>query len=184
MEEVIVKIEENVTDVTILVNSGYIVAVANHSDLILDDGTNPHNTNKNDVGLGNVPNYDFTAEVNINNAKISFPEAPNDNYRYLRGNNQWTSENRHVDLGTISGATLNLDLTAGETFTATITENTTIAFVNPIAKVVTLDLTGDFSITFPAGTTIVGDSYDGNVVNKIAIEYKSATDIFVSITNR
>ena len=91
---------------------------------------------------------------------------------------------RHLDLGTISGATLNLDLTAGETFTATITENTTIAFVNPIVKVVTLDLTGDFSITFPAGTTIVGDSYDGTVWNKIAIEYKSATDIFVSITNR
>jgi len=33
----------------------------NHSDLNLDDGTNPHNTNKSDVGLGNVDN---TSDLN------------------------------------------------------------------------------------------------------------------------
>lgn len=31
-------------------------AITNHSELILDDGTNPHGTTKNDVGLGNVDN--------------------------------------------------------------------------------------------------------------------------------
>ena len=33
----------------------------NHSDLNLDDGTNPHNTNQSDVGLGNVDN---TSDLN------------------------------------------------------------------------------------------------------------------------
>ncbi len=33
----------------------------NHSDLNLDDGTNPHNTTKSDVSLGNVDN---TSDVN------------------------------------------------------------------------------------------------------------------------
>jgi trimeric autotransporter adhesin len=31
---------------------------------------NPHNVTKAEVGLGNVPNYDFTAEMNANNAKV------------------------------------------------------------------------------------------------------------------
>ncbi len=33
----------------------------NHSDMTLDDGTNPHGTTKTDVGLSNVPNTDATA---------------------------------------------------------------------------------------------------------------------------
>lgn len=36
----------------------------NHSQLTLDDGTNPHGTTKSDVGLGNVPNLDTTDAVN------------------------------------------------------------------------------------------------------------------------
>jgi len=36
-------------------------SIINHSDLTLDDGTNPHGTTKNDVGLGNVDN---TSDVN------------------------------------------------------------------------------------------------------------------------
>lgn len=35
-----------------------------HSQLILDDGTNPHGTTKSDVGLSNVPNIDTTNAVN------------------------------------------------------------------------------------------------------------------------
>lgn len=32
----------------------------NHSELALDDGTNPHGTTKTDIGLSNVPNVDAT----------------------------------------------------------------------------------------------------------------------------
>ncbi len=38
--------------------------VTDHSDLNLDDGTNPHGTTKTDVGLPNVPNLDTTDAVN------------------------------------------------------------------------------------------------------------------------
>ena len=38
--------------------------ITNHSELTLDDGTNPHGTTKNDVGLANVPNLDTTDAVN------------------------------------------------------------------------------------------------------------------------
>jgi hypothetical protein len=36
-----------------------------HSDLTLDDGTNPHGTTKTDVGLSNVPNVDTSTTANI-----------------------------------------------------------------------------------------------------------------------
>jgi hypothetical protein len=38
-----------------------IPPISNHSQLNLDDGTNPHGTTKNDVGLGNVDN---TSDIN------------------------------------------------------------------------------------------------------------------------
>ena len=38
--------------------------ISNHSELSLDDGTNPHGTTKSDVGLGDVPNLDTTNAVN------------------------------------------------------------------------------------------------------------------------
>ena len=38
--------------------------ITNHSGLNLDDGTNPHGTTKQDVGLGDVPNLNTTEAVN------------------------------------------------------------------------------------------------------------------------
>lgn len=38
--------------------------VENHSELNLDDGTNPHGTTKSDVGLSDVPNLNTTDAVN------------------------------------------------------------------------------------------------------------------------
>lgn len=38
------------------------ITTKDHSDLNLDDGTNPHGTTKNDVGLGSVANIDCTPE--------------------------------------------------------------------------------------------------------------------------
>ena len=42
----------------------YESALDKHSELTLDDGTNPHGTTKGDVGLSNVPNLDTTEAVN------------------------------------------------------------------------------------------------------------------------
>ena len=48
----------------------------NHSELTLDDGTNPHGTTKADVGLSNVPNTDLTSAVALNTAKVSNVDHP------------------------------------------------------------------------------------------------------------
>jgi hypothetical protein len=54
----------------ILENIYKISGVSKHSELDLDDGSNPHGTTKTDVGLSNVPNTDFTSAVALNTAKI------------------------------------------------------------------------------------------------------------------
>lgn len=45
-------------------NLNPVATSGDHSDLTLDDGTNPHGTTKSDVGLSNVPNTDATQRSN------------------------------------------------------------------------------------------------------------------------
>lgn len=45
--------------------------VVDHSALNLDDGTNPHNTTKSDVGLSNVPNVDATQRANHTGTQLA-----------------------------------------------------------------------------------------------------------------
>lgn len=60
-------------------NSYYMLAdgiprtfgVGDHSQLNLDDGTNPHGTTKSDVGLSNVPNVDATQRANHTGTQLS-----------------------------------------------------------------------------------------------------------------
>ena len=80
------------------------------------------------------------------------------------------------------GATLVLDFDDYETWTATLTEALTISITNEKVKVVTLDLTGDFAITYPVGSSLVGDTYDGTDGNKITIEWKT-NSILIIVTN-
>ena len=49
----------------------------NHSEVNLDDGTNPHGTTKSDVGLGNVPNLDTTNAVNNAHDAVTLTGTPN-----------------------------------------------------------------------------------------------------------
>jgi autotransporter-associated beta strand protein len=51
--------------------------VTEHSELTLDDGTNPHGTTKADVGLSNVPNLDTTDAVNKAHDAVTLDGAPN-----------------------------------------------------------------------------------------------------------
>ena len=50
-----------------------------HSGLTLDDGTNPHNTTKSDVGLGNVPNVDATQRANHTGTQLAATISDFDN---------------------------------------------------------------------------------------------------------
>jgi hypothetical protein len=58
--------ESNPLDDSYIQNKPTIpTVISDHSDLTLDDGTNPHGTTKTDVGLSNVPNVDTTTTANI-----------------------------------------------------------------------------------------------------------------------
>lgn len=47
-----------------------------HSQLTLDDGTNPHGTTKTDIGLSNVPNLDTTNAVNKAHDAVTLTGTP------------------------------------------------------------------------------------------------------------
>lgn len=103
-------------NVSELVNdSGYITDIVgeNHSDLTLDDGTNPHGTTKSDVGLANADN---TSDANkpISSATQTA----------LDGKKNTFTENTafNKDFGTTSGTVLE-----GDTRTITPSEISTIA---------------------------------------------------------
>lgn len=67
IEEITINATPNLIEVNINnMNAG------KHSDLILDDGTNPHGTTKTDVGLSNVPNLDTTNAVNLTHTHNNF----------------------------------------------------------------------------------------------------------------
>lgn len=67
IEEVTINATPNLIEVNINnINAG------KHSDLVLDDGTNPHGTTKTDVGLSNVPNLDTTNAVNLAHTHSNF----------------------------------------------------------------------------------------------------------------
>lgn len=86
---------------TVLISSGASAAPGfaqlAHSNLNLDDGTNPHSTTKSDVGLGNVPNVDATDADNISdgstNAIITLTQETNFGTAYTHS--QITTGNPH-----------------------------------------------------------------------------------------
>ena len=55
----------NTETVNVLISES-MVPIINH----IDNHNNPHNTTATQVGLGLVPNHDFTSEVNANTAKV------------------------------------------------------------------------------------------------------------------
>tara|TARA_R110000803_G_scaffold181350_1_gene243739 strand:- start:200 stop:985 length:786 start_codon:yes stop_codon:yes gene_type:complete len=67
-EQVNITILDSTAQVNIAVESGG--GVSKHSELTLDDGTNPHATTKTDVGLSNILNVDLTPAVDLNTAKV------------------------------------------------------------------------------------------------------------------
>ena len=67
---VTIEIQDNQEEIIVNVSSNNI-SISKHSQLELDDGSNPHNTTKSDVGLSNVSNVDLTPAVTLNTAKVS-----------------------------------------------------------------------------------------------------------------
>ena len=117
-------------------------------------------------------------DITTNNSKISYTDAA---AVALNTAKIGVFDDRESVEGSL-GATLSLDFDSYETWTGTLTEALTLSITNAKVKVVTLDLTGDFAITYPATSSVVGDTYDGTGDNKITIEWK-ASSIFITVTN-
>jgi len=97
---------------------------SNHSDLTLDDGTNPHGTTQSDVGLGNVDN---TSDLD--------KPISTDTQTALDGKKDDFTENTafNKDFGTTAGTVLE-----GNTPTITGTEQTKLGFIT-VTSAINLD---------------------------------------------
>ncbi len=100
---------------------------------------------------------------------------------YLKGFFQTKKE--IITNATVSG-TYNLDASLTDTYNLTLTGNTTLALINTsstFAEPMTVYITGNFSLAYPAGSTIIG-IYRGNMKNQLVIE-KIGSVIYITVNN-
>ena len=122
---------------------------------------------KQTIFLGTTAN-DFTGDT----ARVAFDKV-NDNFDELY---QGGGGTRAV----ISAE--NVDFESAQVFTKTLTANTTLTFSNTaIGMVKDLVITGDFTLTLPAGSTVAG-TYDGTVSNLIQVLVTGASEYWYSIS--
>ena len=84
---------------------------------------------------------------------------------------------------TTAAVTTDLDFSAAQVFTKTMTAHTTFTYSNVgIGMVKDFILTGEFVPTFPVGTKTVAGTYDGSVSNLIQIVAIASGDYWMSIS--
>ena len=76
-----------------------------------------------------------------------------------------------------------VDFSAAQIFTKTLTANTTFTFSNAsIGMVKDLIITGDFTLTFPTGSKVATGEYDGTVSNLIQVLVAGSGDYWITIS--
>jgi uncharacterized protein YpmB len=95
-----------------------IIASNLHSSLV---SGNPHNVTKAEIGLGNVPNYDFTTEVQINNAKVGITSQQSFDITLANAHREIISGNPH----NVTKTDIGLSNVPNHDFTDEINNNTT-----------------------------------------------------------
>ena len=87
-----------------------------------------------------------------------------------------------AEFTTSAALSTNVDFATAQVFTKTLSGNTTLTFSNTaIGMVKDLVITGDFTLTLPAGSTVAG-TYDGTVSNLIQIVVTGASTYWYSIS--
>ncbi len=87
-----------------------------------------------------------------------------------------------TEFTTSAALTTDVDFSLAQVFTKTLAANTTLTFSNTaIGMVKDLVITGDFTLTLPAGSTVAGE-YDGTVSNLIQIVVTGASTYWYSIS--
>lgn len=78
--------------------------------------------------------------------------------------------------GIVAISASDVDWSAGAIFTKTLTGNTTLTFSNyQLDKIIVLEITGNFSLTFPATVNILSGVYDGTLANYITLHCTTST---------
>jgi hypothetical protein len=87
-----------------------------------------------------------------------------------------------TEFTTSAALATNVDFATAQVFTKTLSGATTLTFSNTaIGMVKDLVITGDFTLTLPAGSTVAGE-YDGTVSNLIQIVVTGASTYWYSIS--
>jgi hypothetical protein len=87
-----------------------------------------------------------------------------------------------TEFTTSAALSTNVDFSTAQVFTKTLSANTTLTFSNTeIGMVKDLVITGDFTLTLPAGSTVAG-TYDGTVSNLIQVVVTGASTYWYSIS--
>jgi hypothetical protein len=92
-------------------------------------------------------------------------------------------------IGIVAMSTSNVDWSAGAIFTKTLTGNTTLTFSNyQLDKIIVLEITGNYSLSFPSTVDIIAGVYDGTVMNYITLHCTTssggAEEVWGSIVQR
>ena len=134
------------------------------------------------INIGTVAN-DGTGDP----LRTAFDKA-NDNFDELYNgaggiaNDSVTYAKLGTEFTTSSALATNVDFSSAQVFTKTLSGNTTLTFSNDdIGMVKDLVITGDFTLTLPAGSTVAGE-YDGTVSNLIQIVVTGYTTYWYSIS--
>lgn len=164
-------------------DAGYISNIVgeNHSDLNLDDGTNPHGTTKSDVGLSNVDNTSdadkpiSTATQNaLDNKKDDFTENSAFNKDFgnsagdvLEGDTRTITPSEITNIGNQSG------VNTGDETTATIQSKRPIKTVNGQS----LEGSGNISITSSGVQSVTGDGVDNTDPDNPVLSFPNASQV-------
>ena len=135
------------------------------------------------INIGTSPN-DGTGDPlrnAFNKANLNFTDlysgagVANDSITYAKLGSEYTTS--------AAIAASDVDFSTAQVFTKTLSANTTLTFSNDsIGMIKDLVLTGNFTLTFPAGSKIAAGEYDGTVSNLIQVLVVGAADYWITIS--
>jgi len=122
---------------------------------------------------------DPTNGLQVKDLGITTDKIADDSISYSKMSDEFTTGS----IPTSASGVSNLDFSASQVFTMTLTEDTGFTFSNDeIGMVKDLVLTGEFSPSFPVGSKIIAGTYSGAVSNFIQIIKTNTSEYWISIS--
>ena len=122
---------------------------------------------------------DNTNGLQVIDGSIDSDKIADDSVSYSKLSEEFTTGSTPTSTSGVS----DLDFSASQVFTMTLTEDTAFTFSNDnVGMVKDLVLTGQFSPSFPAGSKIIAGQYDGSVSNFIQVIKTNTSEYWISIS--